>query len=329
MRFIDQARALLDARAGERPTFHLSLALQGGGSFGAFTWGALDRLLEEDDIKLDAISGASAGAVNAVLMAAGLIEGGREGARKKLAQFWRRMSDAASFLPISSVPPGLEALARAMSPYHFNPFDLNPLRDALATEVDFARLSRESSLRLLIAATRVSDGALRIFRNEDLSVDAVLASACLPLIHRTVEIDGEGYWDGGYAANPPLIRLVQESDALDVLVVQVTPSKVVTTPKSKTEIVRRLEQINFNATLNCEIEALKLGASLRATPKLRELRIDLIAAQDEIDDLATRNAGDLGWSFLESLRNAGRRAVETWLAERSTEQVANARASTA
>jgi NTE family protein len=317
MRLLDQALNALTGRAAAAPPL-LSLALQGGGSYGAFTWGVLDRLLEEPDLRLDAISGASAGAVNAALMAAGLVEGGRDGARAKLENFWRQMSASSAFLPLSVIPPGVEALAQALSPYQFNPFDLNPLRRALEGEIDFARLRGANAPRLLIATTRVSDGALRIFRNEELTVDTILASACLPLIHRTIEIDGEGYWDGGYSANPPLVQLVHESDALDVLIVQVTPARSRSAPTSRNDIVKRLEHISFNATLNAELEALRLGASLRATPKLRGLRIDRLAAEDEIADLASRSAADLDWRFLTRLRDAGRSAAEAWLAERFT-----------
>ncbi len=320
MRIFDQAAQLLSVHGpwGQKRSraLHLSLALQGGGSFGAFTWGVLDRLLQVDDVELDAVSGASAGAVNAALMAAGLIEGGRDGARAKLESFWRKMSDAASFLPLAALPAGVGALARALSPYQFNPFDLNPLRRALEQEIDFERLRMLHAPRLLIATTRVSDGELRIFRNEELSVEAILASACLPLIHHTVEIDGEHYWDGGYAANPPLVRLVHESNARDVLVVQVTPARADKAPVSRSDIVRRLEQITFNATLNSEIEALKLAASLNATPKMRQLRVDRLAAEDEIVDLASHSAANLDWRFLTDLRDAGRRATDNWLNER-------------
>ena len=316
MGLIDQAFGLLGDRKAPDESMHLSLALQGGGSFGAFTWGVLDRLLEVEQLELDAISGASAGAVNAVLLLSGLIEGGHEGAREKLRRFWRRMSEAASFLPMTAFPPGMGAIARAMSPYQFNPFDLNPLRRALAEEVDFERLRADAPVRLLVAATRVSDGSLKLFRNEDLSVDAVLASACLPLIHHSVEIDGEAYWDGGYVANPPLIPLVSETKALEILVVQVTPNRSARAPVVRNDIVRRLEQITFNAPLNAEIEALKRAASLGVAPKLRELRIARISAEDEIDNLGALNAADLGWSFLEKLRDAGRRAADVWLAER-------------
>lgn len=293
----------------------LSLALQGGGSFGAFTWGALDRLLEEGSIELDVVSGASAGAVNAALLASGMIEGGRDGAREKLAAFWKGMSAAAAFLPPASLALG--AFARTLSPYQFNPFDLNPLRSALAEAIDFERLRASDAPRLMIAATRVADGGLRIFRNAELSADVILASACLPLIHHAVEIDGEPYWDGGYAANPPLVPLVHETAARDVLVVQVTPTRNDDLPRDRAAIIRRLEQIAFNATLNAEIEALKLAAAARATKKLRALRIDRIAAEDEIEGLVGRNAGDLDWRFLETLRDAGRRAAECWIAERA------------
>ena len=319
MSLLNQALSALTSRGDARLGPHLSLALQGGGSYGAFTWGVLDRLLETPHLEFDAISGASAGAVNAALLASGLVEGGRKGAREKLEKFWRRMSVGSAFLPLTAIPAGFEALAQALSPYQFNPFDLNPLKNALDREIDFDLLRQAPSPRLLIATTRVSDGALRIFRNEELSVDTILASACLPLIHRTIEIDGEGYWDGGYSANPPLVQLVHESDALDVLVVQVTPARGAGIPTNRSDIVKRLEHISFNATLNAELEALRLAASLRATPKLRSLRVDRLAAQDEIADLASRSAANLDWRFLTKLRDAGRSAAETWLDERAQE----------
>ncbi len=316
MGILNQAFSAFASRAEASPEAHLSLALQGGGSYGAFTWGVLDRLLEAPGPRFDAISGASAGAVNAALLASGLVEGGRDGARAKLEKFWKRMSAASSFLPLTAIPAGLEALAQTLAPFQFNPFDLNPLRRALESEIDFKRLRETRSPRLLIATTRVSNGALRIFRNAELTVDTILASACLPLIHRTIEIGGEGYWDGGYSANPPLMQLVHESDALDVLIVQVTPARARGVPTSRSEIVKRLDHISFNATLNAELEALRLAADLRATPKLRGLRVDRLAAEDEIADLASRSAADLDWRFLTRLRDAGRGAAEAWLAER-------------
>ncbi|HUK07206.1 MAG TPA: patatin-like phospholipase family protein [Stellaceae bacterium] len=312
------SRALVRALRGTASERPLSLALQGGGSFGAFTWGVLDRLLEERDIRFDAISGASAGAVNAVLVASGMIENRAE-AKAKLARFWKRMSHSASYLPITALASAtmgasLSHFARTLSPYQSNPFDLNPLRQALAAEIDFERLRAQSPVKLLIAATRVRNGQLRIFRESELSVETVLASACLPLIHHAIEIDGESYWDGGYVANPPLIPLVQASDAANILVVQVTPAKSDRLPKTSREILKRIDQINFNSTLNAEIEAVKIGISVGATPKLRRLRIDRISAQDEFEGLADQNAANLGWGFLKRLRESGRNAAETWIA---------------
>jgi len=298
------------------PPEKLSLALQGGGSFGAFTWGVLDRLLEEPDIAFDAVSGASAGAVNAVLMAAGMVDGGQDEAKARLEQFWRRMSRAAALMPKPVASPfgaGLELVVRSMSPYQFNPFNLNPLREALVAAVDFERLRRRSPIKLLLAATRVSDGRLRILTNRELTVEAVLASACLPLLHHTIEIDGEAYWDGGYAANPPLLPLIRASECEHVLIVQVTPTMSDRLPKTARDISRRIEQIQFNATLNSEIEALKYGKMIGAAGKLRRLRIGRISAHEEFEGLAEESAGNLDWDFLERLRSSGRVAADLWL----------------
>ncbi|THD44672.1 MAG: patatin-like phospholipase family protein [Bradyrhizobium sp.] len=316
-------RAFLDAlaffgRRGAAPVWpprRLSLALQGGGSFGAFTWGALERLLELD-VDFDAISGVSAGAVNAVLLAAGLMDGGREGAKARLERFWRRMSRVAALTPSASLgrlPFGL--MTGALSPYLFNPFNLNPLREALIEEVDFARLRTHSPIRLLIGATRVSDGSLRVFSADEVSADVVLASACLPLIHHTIEIEGEPYWDGGYSANPPLLALAAATRADHILVVQATPSTVDRLPTTPHDIARRLERIQFNATLNAELAALRYGKLVGATPKLRRLRVGRISAQDEFAGLADESAGNLGWDFLERLRQGGRAAVENWFVD--------------
>ena len=316
MTLIDKALALLGLGQDVSvwPPDRLSLALQGGGSFGAFTWGVLDRLLEEPGISFDAISGASAGSVNAVLMAAGMIEGGPAGARARLSQFWGRIARSPSFLPTSALlGAGLELVVRTMSPYQFNPFNVNPLREALAAEVDFERLREQSAIKLLLAATRVRDGKLRILTNAELTIDAVLASACLPLLHHAIELDGEPYWDGGYAANPPLVPLVRASEAAQILIVQVTPSTTERIPVSVREIATRIEQIQFNATLNSELEALKAGKMIGVTEKLRRLRIGRISAAEEFEGLAGESAGNVGREFLERLHNAGRAAADLWL----------------
>jgi NTE family protein len=296
------------------PPRKLSLALQGGGSFAAFTWGVLDRLLDEKDCDIDAVSGASAGAINAVLFASGLVEGGRDGARSCLSRFWTRMTNDASFRSLMLVggfsPAGSSvAFGPALRSGQFDPFDLDPLRQVLAQEINFSALRARACPKLLIAATRVRDGGLKIFRNQDITADVVLASACPPLVHCAVEIAGESYWDGGYAANPPVVRLVQESDATDLLVVQVTPAHDRYIPMTMAAIDRRLDQITANSTLNAEITALDLGRDAVSAP----LRLFRIAAEDEIDGLAQRSAVDLGRSFVEMLHRSGRAAADRWL----------------
>jgi NTE family protein len=299
------------------PPRRLSLALQGGGSFGAFTWGVLDRLLEEPNCDLDSISGASAGAVNGVLLASGFVEGGREGARARLRRFWRRMTDEASFRSLMVIggfsPAGSSvAFGRGLSA-QFDPLDLDPLRQALATEIDFASLREPTCPKLLIATTRVRDGSLQIFRNKDLTADVVLASTCPPLIHCAVEIEGEAYWDGGFAANPPVVQLVQDSEATDVLVVQITPTRDVYVPMTMAAIDRRIDQITANSTLNAEIAALDMARDNAATPKLHALRLFRIAAEDTVDGLAQRSAVDLGQGFITMLYRSGRDAADRWL----------------
>ena len=319
MTLIDRARGFLPWRglaqgASPWPPSSLSLALQGGGSFGAFTWGVLDRLLEGTDIGFDAVSGSSAGAVNAVLLASGMIESGREGARQRLSQFWKRISHAAALMPPPSpFDASLELVMRSVSPYQFNPFNVNPLREALAAEVDFERLREDSPIKLLLGATRVRDGKLRILTNSELTVDAVLASACLPLLHHTVELDGEPYWDGGYAANPPLIPLVRASESEHLLIVQVTPTTSARLPTSAREIGARIDQIQFNATLNSELEALKYGKLVGAVDRLKRLRIGRISADEQFDGLGSESARNLAWDFLERLQSAGRAAADNWL----------------
>lgn len=300
------------------PPRRLSLALQGGGSFGAFTWGVLDRLLEQPNCDLDAISGASAGAVNAALLASGFVEGGREGARARLRRFWRRVTDEASFRSLMLIggfsPAGTSVtFGRGLSPAQFDPFDLDPLRQALAAEIDFSAFSNPVCPKLLIATTRVRDGRLRVFRNSELTADVVLASTCPPLIHSAVEIEGEAYWDGGYAANPPVVQLVQDSEATDVLVVHITPTQDAYIPVTMAAIDRRLDQIMANSALNAEMAALDWVRDVATTPKLRSLKVFRIAAEDEIEGLAQRSALDIGRGFIAMLHRHGRDAADRWL----------------
>lgn len=309
------------------PNRSISLALQGGGSFGAFTWGALDRLLQEETLTFDMISGTSAGAINAVLLADGIAEGGPSAGRERLERFWRRISDAAPLAQfgqglVGSAVAALELSTRFVSPYEFNPLDFNPLRDILADTVDFARLRAISPVRLLIAATRVRDGRLRLFREDEITLEAVLASACLPLIHRAIEIDGEWYWDGGFTANPPLRQLVIDTDAPEILLVQVTPQLRAGLPRSSTEIYRRICQITSNSVLQKEIDALadlatvcrKEGAFRSPLGrKLERLRLHRIASEYAGEVLEQASALDLDWRFLCRLRDSGYEAAGHWL----------------
>lgn len=298
----------------------LALALQGGGAFGAFTWGVLDRILEAPDVSANAVSGASAGAINAVLLADGLRERGIDGAREKLSRFWTTIAKDTSsiFLPRASL---IDLSSRVLSPYQLNPFNLNPLREALEEAVDFAALRQKSPRKLFISATRVSDGTVRIFREHEVSVDVVLASACLPMLHQAVEIDGESYWDGGYGANPPLLPLIEENDAERLLLVQLIPTSGDDHPTTSSGIIQRLNQITFNTSLQRDLEAIAAlqrlteegGAKSESARRIKSLIIDHISAEDWYPDLKRQSALNLNRSFITGMHDAGRTAASAWL----------------
>ena len=296
----------------------LSLALQGGGSFGAFTWGVLDRLLLEDGPGLDTISGASAGAVNAVILADGLAERGRQGARRKLRAFWESVARTPGLPGIVSVP----TIAAFASPFQFNPLGLNPLHDLIAQAVDFERLRAASPVRLIISATRVRDGHPRLFREAEVTLDVVLASACLPLLQQAVEIEGEAYWDGGYSANPPLRQLVIEMRSTDLLLVQLVPELHDMVPHFSHDIVQRVREIGFNSSLLRELEAVEdLRSACRGQKlfrselcrKLDALRFHQIVAADAVEGLARENPLNTSGAFLERLHDSGWQAADKWL----------------
>jgi NTE family protein len=316
----------------------MTLALQGGGSHGAFTWGVLDRLLEDTRLAFEGISGASAGAMNAVVLAQGYNERGREGAREALAAFWERIAvkEPFSLFPAEAQPGGAPfmqqsapaamqafvAMTRFFSPTQLNPLDLNPLRDILQEQIDFERLRRTGSIKLFIAATKVSTGTLKIFRNRDLTLDALLASACLPSMHRPVEIDGEAYWDGGLTANPPIFPLLHLCSARDLLVVLLHPSSRPGTPTSASEIGQRLSEISFSSAFFTELGGLALakreaegamfgfGALER---RLRRLNMHLVEASALLQQLAGRSKLNTSTSFIHAMRDEGRAAADTWL----------------
>ena len=328
----------------------IDLALQGGGALGAFTWGVLDRLLEDERIDFGAVSGASAGAMNAVVLADGLARGGRRGARDALRSFWMRVSNASGRGPLSStlaplLPWALPALSaqawaaaapwnvlfegfgRAYAPAQFNPLGVNPLRDILASEVDFARLRAYGGVRVSVCATQVRTGRLREFAHEELSVDAVMASACLPLLFRTVEIDGEAYWDGGYLANPSLLPLVAHSASHDLVLVQINPSRRDAVPTQAQPIADRIDEIIFNGSLERELRTLALirrllaespplPAGLSHTPlfeRIAALRLHRIEADEPLAQPGAAQQFDAGWVGLSRLHRLGRQAAEGWL----------------
>lgn len=302
----------------------LALALQGGGSFGAFTWGVLDRLLAEPSLPLDAVSGASAGAVNAVLMADGLLAGGREEARARLTRFWRLLSDRAGLAGLPVLGSVFAAAELPMVPsFALALPGSDPLRDLLGDLVDFERLRTERPLPLLIAATRVRDGEARIFREHEITLETVLASACLPLLREAVEIDGEAYWDGGYSSNPPLRELIHASTAEDLLLVQLAPDEREGRPRLRRDIRHRSLEIAFSAPLKRELQAIQdLRALCRETPLLRprlcrqldRLRLHRVSLWDGFEDAGQANPANLAWPFLTRLAEAGRQAAERWLA---------------
>jgi NTE family protein len=300
------------------PPRRLSLALQGGGSFAAFTWGVLERLLEEPSCEFDVISGASAGAVNAALLVSGLIEGGREAAHARLKRFWDRTMQEASFRSLMLIggysPAGSSvSFGPALRAGRADPFDPDLLREALAKDIDFAALQDPAAPKLLVAATRVRDGSLQIFGNQAVTPDTLLASTCPPQLHCAVEIDGESYWDGGYGANPPLVRLVQDSQSNEMLVVQVTPARDNYIPVTHAAIDRRLDQITANSVLNAEIAALEWARDTVGAPALRGLRLSRLSAENEIEGLAQRSPADLGRNFIALLHWSGRAAADRWL----------------
>ena len=309
----------------------LALALQGGGSHGAYTWGVLDRLLEDGRVEIEGISGASAGAMNAVVLAHGYTVGGREGAREALSRFWGAVSDKLGHAGIAaaSAAPVPDATARAylfltrfFSPYQLNPLNLNPLRDIVAEQVDFERLRSASPVKLFISATRVSNGALRIFSREELTIDALLASACIPAVHHSVEVNGAAYWDGGLTANPPLSVLFYKCSARDLLVVVLNPEGNDEVPSTAEAIGERLSQISFSSTLSAELQAIALAKAEaersrfsfgRLDRKLRRLNIHVLDSAQYMAGLAPASRYNTDSGFIAALRDEGRARAEAWL----------------
>ncbi len=316
-------------------TKRVDIALQGGGAHGAFTWGVLDRLLDEQDIEVVGISGTSAGAMNAVALAQGLCEGGAENAKNLLHDYWMAVSSAARFSPLQRTimdhfwgrwsleySPSFalsQQFTRTFSPYQFNPMDINPLRDIVEQCFDFDLVNRSRKVKLFLSATNVRTGRAKVFRQPNLSVDTVMASACLPFLFKAVEIDGEAYWDGGYMGNPPLFPLIDETDARDVLLVQINPFYRPDIPKTVYEIENRLNEITFNGSLIKELRSVGFLWELIHHEGLereayRDARIHMISAEDDMKELSVSSKLNAERAFLEHLHELGRKTADTWIA---------------
>ncbi|WP_027000577.1 patatin-like phospholipase family protein [Eisenibacter elegans] len=315
---------------------HLAVALQGGGAHGAFTWGVLDRLLEDERIILDGFSGTSAGAMNAALLAYGLHSGNRQTARDLLHKFWKTNSQVAAFSPLQpgiydritssgnmDHSPGFlvsEMMGLFVSPYQSPLSDYNPLRDILTDLIDFDSLRKCKITQLFVAATNVRRGKVRVFKPHEISVDAVLASANLPFLFKAVTIDGEDYWDGGYMGNPPIFPLIDGTPAQDILIVQINPINIPETPKSSAEIRDRINELSFNSALMHEMRKIDLvdrlismGVDLGG--KFRKIYIHNINPEEDMHQYNVSSKLNATWDFLLRLRDLGRDYAERWIAQ--------------
>ena len=330
-----KAKPAADASAKDAPAprKRLNIALQGGGAHGAYAWGVIDRLLEED-IEITGLCGTSAGAMNATVTAYGLAKGGRQGARDALANFWKKISDASRMGPLQPSPfdrmlgtgnldfsPGwmfFDALSRIASPYQLNPANFNPLRDVLLDCVDFDLLHRETAVKLFICASNVMTGRHRVFRETEVSVDAVLASACLPFMFQAVQVDGEHYWDGGYMGNPPLYPLFYHTDTPDVLIVQINPINIRELPTTAQAILDRINTLSFNSSLMREMRAINfvtklIDRGIDDGGRLKRVNIHTIDAEDHLGKLSISSKLNADWAFLSDLHAVGREKASEFI----------------
>lgn len=320
----------------------INLALQGGGSHGAFTWGVLDRLLEEDCLEIDSISGTSAGAMNAVVLADGFSrfetqgrKAAAEGAREHLEKFWQAVSRSAEGSIVKRSPINQmfgnwsmngswsyhfsDSLSRLFSPYQTNPLNINPLKNLLEATVDFDQVNACHAIKLFISATNVHTGRIKVFDSNNLNADKVLASACLPQLFQAVEIDGVPYWDGGYMGNPSLFPFRDHTDTSDIVVVQINPVEREGTPRTPHEIQNRVNEINFNSSLLKELRSIDFVSRLLDEGNLDETqyrreRIHIIGNQDALNPLGASSKVNAEWDFLVHLRDIGRDTADAWIA---------------
>jgi len=326
-----------------RKTKKINLALQGGGAHGAVTWGVLDRLLEDERLEIDSISGTSAGAINAVALAYGHHMGGAQGAREKLDEIWHAVSQSGEiFSSIKRTPMEMafgqynldssltyqffDLMTRTFSPYQLNPFDINPLRDILNKYIDFEQLRSCKTVRLFLNATNVRTGKVKVFKTTEISVDIVNASACLPYLFKAVEIDGEHYWDGGFMGNPVLFPFIYEAQSADILVVHVNPIERQELPTHSADIANRINEISFNSSLLREFRAINFVHKLiddgwikdEYRNKLRNIRLHSIRSDQSLEDLSVASKFNVEMAFLENLKTRGREIADQWLNDNFT-----------
>ncbi len=313
----------------------INLGLQGGGAHGAFTWGVIDGFLEQDCFHIDGLSGTSAGALNAAVYAYGMMHGGRQGARDALEHFWSEVSRAGQmYSPIKRMPweaalggfnmdnsvlfSLFETFTRSVSPYQFNPLDFNPLRDILNDCVDFDEIKACDCAHLFISATNVRTGKAKVFETEDVTLDVIMASACLPFLFKAVEINGEAYWDGGYMGNPVIYPFYYHTETDDVVIIHVNPIERPDVPTTASDIFNRINEISFNSSLLKEFRAIGFVQKLLHEGRLkddyakslRDVRLHAVSADDIMTDLSVASKLNTNWHFLCELRDRGRAAAQ-------------------
>lgn len=321
-----------------KETKRVNLALQGGGAYGAFAWGILDTLLEDGRFEVEGFTATSAGTMNALAFAQGMLEGGRDGARQKLEDFWLAVSKAGTvFSPVHGNPMerilGLgngenpfayfmfDTITRMLSPYQFNPLDLNPLRDVVARIIDFDALKRCDCLKLFISATNVKTGKVKIFRTPEITLDVAMASACLPYLFKAVEIDGEHYWDGGYMGNPALYPLFYETQSNDIILIHLNPLYREDVPMTAPAIMNRINEISFNSSLLKELRAIAFVKKLLEHDMIKDefkhlykdLHVHPVRADDVMKGYSISSKFETNWLFLTELRDQGRGHMKEWI----------------
>lgn len=312
----------------------LNIALQGGGAHGAYSWGVLDRFLEEESLTIEGISGTSAGAMNAAMLAHGFLENGRDGAKETLEKFWKRVSEVAAFSPLRKTPfdrfftgwnldaspmyMWFDMMSRVLSPYALNPLNINPLRNVVNEMLDFEKVRACSLMKLFVSATHVASGHARVFQCHEITADVLMASSCLPFLFQAVEIDGEYYWDGGYMGNPAIWPLIYHCVSEDVLLVQINPIHSDKLPKSAPEIIDRLNEITFNSSLIAEMRAIDFVSRLISEGRVerdryKDMRMHLIYSRDHMKHLTASSKMNADWDFFLFLKDLGRQTADEWI----------------